>query len=94
MVEKSGKSGLLDSEANEIIPTEFESLRRERKNFVIVQKDGLTGVINENGEVILPLAYDKIIVDWANEQIFTKNKFVPTVIQTLEEPSKKNKKGA
>ena len=94
MVEKSGKSCLLDSEANEIIPTEFESLRRERKNFVIVQKDGLTGVINENGEVILPLAYDKIIVDWANEQIFTKNKFVPTVIQTLEEPSKKNKKGA
>ena len=94
MVEKSGKSGLLDSEANEVIPAEFEKLRRERKNFVIVQKDGLTGVINEAGEVILPLAYEKILVDWANEQIFTKNKYVPTVIQLSEEPGKKNKKGA
>ncbi|TXE10251.1 WG repeat-containing protein [Algoriphagus aquimarinus] len=93
-VEKSGKSGLLDSEANEVIPTEFENLRRERKNFVIVQKDGLTGVINEAGEIILPLAYEKILVDWANEQIFTKNSYIPTVIQLNEESGKKNKKGA
>jgi len=94
MVEKSGKSGLLDSEANEVIPVEFEKLRRERKNFVIVQKDGLTGVIDEAGQIILPLAYEKIFVDWANEQIFTKNNYVPTVIQTVEESGKKNKKGA
>ena len=94
LVEKSGKSGLLDGQANEIIATEFEALRRERKDFVIVEKDGLTGVINEIGEIIIPVAYEKILVDWANGKIFTKNKFVPTVIQTIEEPSKRNKKGA
>ncbi len=94
MVEKSGKTGLLNSEGSEVIPTEFEWLRRERKNFVIVQKEGLTGVISEAGEIILPLAYEKILVDWVNEQIFTKTNYVPTVIQTVEEPSKKNKKGA
>lgn len=94
MVGKSGKSGLLDGEGNVVIPAEFERLRRERKNFVIVQKNGLTGVINEAGEVILPLAYEDIMVDWVNEQIFTKSKYVPTVIQIIEEPSKKNKKGA
>ncbi|WP_192349247.1 WG repeat-containing protein [Algoriphagus sp. Y33] len=94
LVERSGKTGLLDSNGNEVIPTEFEGLRRERKNFVIVRKNGLTGVINETGEIILPLAYEKIVVDWANEQIFTKNNYVPTVIQIIEEPGKKNKKGA
>ncbi|MDR7131719.1 hypothetical protein J2X69_004084 [Algoriphagus sp. 4150] len=94
MVEKSGKAGLLDSNGVEVIPTEFESLRRERKNFVIVQKNGLTGVINETGEIILPLAYEKILVDWANEQIFTKSSYIPTVVQAAEEPTKKNKKGA
>lgn len=94
IVEKSGKTGLLDSEGNEVVPTEFERLRRERKNFIIVQKDGLTGVIDESGEIILPLAYEKILVDWANEQIFAKTKFVPTVILTLEEPNKKKRKGA
>ncbi|SFT87216.1 WG containing repeat-containing protein [Algoriphagus locisalis] len=94
MVERSGKSGLLDSEAKEVIPTEFEGLRRERKDFVIVQKDGLTGVINETGEIIIPVAYEKILVDWANDKIFTKNSFTPTVIQIIEEPSKKNKRGA
>lgn len=94
LVEKSGKTGLLDTNGVEVIPTEFEGLRRERKNFIIVQKDGLTGVINDAGEVIIPLAYEKIKVDWANDQIFTKNRYVPTVIQVLEDPTKKNKKGA
>ncbi len=94
IVEQGGKTGLLNSEGAQVLPVEFEGLRRERKNFIIAQKDGLTGIINESGEVILPIAYEKILVDWANEQIFTKNKFVPTVIQTLEEPGKKNKKGA
>lgn len=94
MVEKSGKTGLLDNNGIEIIPIEFEGLRRERKNFIIVQKDGFTGVINDTGEIILPLAYQKIFVDWANDQIFTKSKYVPTVIQIVEESGKKNKKGA
>jgi hypothetical protein len=94
LVEKSGKTGLLDSKGTQVIPTEFEGLRRERKDFVIVQKDGLIGVINETGEIIIPVAYEKILVDWANEKIFTKNRFIPTVIQTIEEPSKRNKKGA
>ena len=94
MVVRSGKTGLLDSEGNEVLPTEFEFLRRERKNFIIAQKDGLTGIINETGEVILPLAYEKIFVDWASEQIFTKTHYTPTLIQFVEEPNKKNKKGA
>lgn len=94
LVEKSGKTGLLDSNGTQVIPTEFEGLRRERKDFVIVQKDGLTGVIKETGEIIIPVAYEKILVDWTNDKIFTKNKFVPTVIQTVEEPNKRNKKGA
>ncbi|MEP0713608.1 WG repeat-containing protein [Algoriphagus sp.] len=94
IVEKAGKTGLLNSEGSVVIPAEFEKLRRERLNFVIVQKDGLTGVINENGEVLLPLAYKTILVDWSNGQIFTKNDYVPTVIQTMEEVGKRNKKGA
>ena len=94
LVEKSGKTGLLDGEANEVIATEFEGLRRERKNFVIVRKDGLTGVIDEEGDVIIPLAYEEVLVDWINEQIFAKTTYMPTVIQTLNEPNKKNKKGA
>ncbi|MEB2784772.1 WG repeat-containing protein [Algoriphagus persicinus] len=94
LVEKSMKSGLLNGVGEEIIPAEFEGLRRERKNFVVVQKDGLTGVINETGEIIFPLAYEEILVDWENEQIFTKSRYVPTVIQIIEDPSKKNKKGA
>ncbi|MEB2779803.1 WG repeat-containing protein [Algoriphagus sp. C2-6-M1] len=94
LVEKSMKSGLLNGEGEEVIPAEFEGLRREKKNFVIVQKDGLTGVINETGEIILPLAYEEILVDWENEQIFTKSRYVPTVIQIIEDPSKKNKKEA
>ncbi|WP_339863946.1 WG repeat-containing protein [uncultured Algoriphagus sp.] len=94
MIEQAGKTGLLDSEGTVVIPAEFEALRRERKNFIVAQKDGLTGIIDEAGKIILPLAYEEILVDFANGQIFTKSKFVPTVIQTVEETSKKNKKGA
>ncbi|WP_425638125.1 WG repeat-containing protein [Algoriphagus yeomjeoni] len=94
LVEKSGKTGLLDVNGEIIIPIEFDGLRRERKNFIIVQKDGLTGVINDVGEVIIPVAYEKIKVDWTNNQIFTKDRYVPTVIQVLEDPIKRNKKGA
>jgi hypothetical protein len=94
MIEQSGKTGLLDSEGTVVIPAEFEALRRERKNFIVAQKDGLSGIIDEAGEVILPLAYEEILIDFANGQILTKNKFVPTVIQTVEDTSKKNKKGA
>lgn len=94
IIEKSGKTGILDQEGTEIIPAEFEGLRRERKDFIIAQKEGLTGVINETGEIILPLAYEDVLVDWANEQIFTKNRYIPTVVQTVEQPTKKSKKGA
>jgi hypothetical protein len=94
LVEKSGKTGLLNGEGKEVIAIEFEGLRREKKDFIIAQRDGQVGVINEAGEIILPLAYEKIYVDWGNEEIFTKNRYVPTVVQTSEELGKKNKKGA
>lgn len=94
LVEKSGKAGLLNSDGNEVIPIEFEKLRREKKDFIVAQKDGQVGVINEAGEIIFPLAFEQIHVDWVNDQIFTKNKYIPTVVLTIEESGKKNKKGA
>lgn len=93
LIEKSGKTGLLDSEGKEVIPADFQSIRREKKDFVIVEKDGKTGVIKENGEVVLPIAYEDVLVDWANEQIFTKNLYEPVLIQVGEEPVKKRKRG-
>lgn len=93
LVENSGKSGMLDKTGKAIIPTDFEFIRRDKKDFLIVRKDNLSGVINESGEVLLPLAYEDIIVDWANGQVLTKNLYNPILIQEVEEPSKKHRKG-
>jgi hypothetical protein len=91
LVEKLGKSGLLDKTGKELIPPDFDFIRREKKDFLIVRKDSLTGVINESGEALLPLAYQDVIVDWANGEILTKNLYNPILIQEVEEPSKKRK---
>lgn len=93
LVEKAEKTGMLNAQGQEVLPIEFEHIRRERKDFVIVQKDGLTGVIKESGEVVFPLAYEDILVDWTNNQIFTKNLYVPVLIQEAETPSKRRRRG-
>ncbi len=94
LVENDGKSGLLDTEGNEVLPLEFERINREKKDFVIVRKEGKTGVIKDSGEVIFPLDYQDILVDWENGHILTKNLYEPVVVQEIDTKGRKNKKGA
>jgi hypothetical protein len=61
----------------------------------VVNKGGLSGVMNESGEIVLPLAYPELLVDWTNSQILTKNTYEPVLVQEQKiTTGKKNKKGA
>ncbi len=94
LVEKSGKRGLLDSSSKELLPIEFENIQVEKQGYFIVSKSGKTGAVNEKGDVIIPINYQEVVPDWAGNQVFVKELYVPVVIQAEETTKGKRKKGA
>ncbi len=94
LVEKDGKRGLLDSSGQEILPTEFELIQVEKPDFFIVKKGGKSGVLNEKGDVIFPISYEEVVPDWASDQVFVKELYIPVVIQAEQPANGKRKKGA
>jgi hypothetical protein len=97
LVESNGKSGLLNSLGNPILPISFDQIQVENKDFFIVSKEGLSGVIRANGDVFLPLQYSQIEIDWNEQKVLVKGieQVVVTPEANLEKaPQGKRKKGA
>jgi hypothetical protein len=59
-----------------------------------VKKGGKSGVLNEKGDVIFPISYEEVVPDWASDQVFVKELYIPVVIQAEQPANGKRKKGA
>ena len=69
----------------------------EQKDFFIVAKDGLSGIMRANGDVFLPLQYAQIAIDWIEQKIFAKGQEQQVVEKSDTRPAsttqQKRKKG-
>lgn len=54
------KLGLIDSNANEIIPCLYHAFGELREDMMLIEKDKLMGCVNSQGKIILPCEYQKI----------------------------------
>jgi hypothetical protein len=73
LVENNSKTGLLNSLGKPILPIAFDQIQVENKDFFIVVKDGLSGVMRANGDVFLPLNYSQVAIDWNEQKVFVKS---------------------
>lgn len=62
---ENGKYGLIDLSGKKLTEPIYESIRslKNKPGNLLVKKDGLYGVLNENGEVIIPEKYNTIKSD-------------------------------
>jgi hypothetical protein len=67
----------------------------EQKDFFIVVKDGLYGIMRANGDVFLPLQYSQISIDWNEQKVFVKGQELveenPEVSSKATTPQKRKK---
>lgn len=61
LVENDELYGVIDLKGETIVPLEFASIQRLKKNLLRVEKEGKFGIVNYKGEVIVPLNYSKIV---------------------------------
>ena len=61
--------GILDENKNEIVPMQYDSIEPLEYNLFLIEKDGLIGIINQKGEMIINLKFDKISF-WEEEEDF------------------------
>ena len=60
-LQKDKKYGIIDYQANTIIPIEYDEIRIKGWNdFFSVKKDGKQGYFNKKGELIIPIIYDEL----------------------------------
>ena len=60
MVDKKGKVGFTSQEGVEIIKCQYESAQPFKDGVAIVSKSGKLGIIDTQGNVLLPLKYSEI----------------------------------
>lgn len=61
-VKQNGKYGVIDHEANTVIPFEYEDMTGNIFDFIGVKKSGKWGFVDTEGNNIVPLSYEDIIL--------------------------------
>lgn len=61
-VKRNGKFGVIDREANTVIPFEYEDMTGNIFDFIGVKKSGKWGFVDTEGNNIVPLSYEAIIL--------------------------------
>lgn len=93
LTENDGKFGMVNPMGQELTLPIFDEIRREEYDKILVGLDGRYGVIKENGDISLPLYYDRILFDPITKKILAKHsRTLP--IEMAEDNGKKKKKGA
>ena len=93
--ENNNLFGLIAPDGKEIVEPKFQELRREDLNRILVRMDGKYGIMDENGNYLLPLYYKNIIFDLPSNQILAEDYyqfFIPE--SEPKQTSAKKKKGA
>ena len=60
IVEKDDLVGLINLEGKEVIPMEFQSIKREGSNLFMVKTDGLFGIYSKKGDKLVKPQFEKI----------------------------------
>jgi len=97
LVENNSKTGLLNSLGKPILPITFDQILVENKDFFVVSKEGLSGVMRANGDVFLPLQYAAVAIDWNEQKVLVKS--LDQMVENpepspVQAPQVKRKKGA
>ncbi|RZS97061.1 WG repeat-containing protein [Cecembia calidifontis] len=82
--------GLIAPDGKEIIEPKFQELRREELNKILVRLGDKYGIMDENGDYLLPIYYKNIVFDQGARQILAEDDYQFT--QVVEEKSGKRKK--
>jgi hypothetical protein len=72
-VKAKGKYGFIDSKGKIQIEPIYEEAQSFRKEGAVVMKDGKYGIINQSGNIIFALEYDKINFNIDGMITFEKN---------------------
>jgi hypothetical protein len=92
--ENNNQFGLIAPDGKEIIEPKFEELRREELNRVLVRIGDKYGIMDEQGDYLLPIYYKNIVFDQGAKQILAEDEY-QFALTTEEEKSggKKKKPG-
>ena len=94
ITENEGKFGLISPEGKEIVEPKFQELRREDLNKILVRLGDKYGILDENGNYVLPVYYKSIVFDNGNNQILAEDDYQFTPVEPIENNSNvKKKKG-
>ena len=59
-IHKNGKTGLVSSDGQEILPCEYNVIGSFFEGFASIKKDGKWGFINTLGKIVVPCIYDEV----------------------------------
>ena len=71
----------------------FEELRREDLNKILVRLGDKYGILDENGDYILPVYYKSIVFDVGTNQILAEDDYQFAPLEPIENINNKKKKG-
>lgn len=73
LTERDGLVGMLSPVGQVIAEPSFQEIRREELDRIVVRQGDKYGILNENGEFLLPLYYRNIIFDQGSQQILAED---------------------
>ncbi|WP_304516353.1 WG repeat-containing protein [Cecembia rubra] len=84
--------GLIAPDGKEIIEPKFQEIRREELNKILVRFGDKYGIMDENGDYLLPIYYKNIVFDQGSRQILAEDEY--QFMQVIEEiPGKRKRTG-
>ncbi|UJP63289.1 WG repeat-containing protein [Mongoliitalea daihaiensis] len=75
LTERQGLMGLLSPAGKVIAEPSFQEIRREEFDRIVARQGDKYGILNENGEFLLPLYYRNIIFDQGSQQILAEDAY-------------------
>ncbi|PRY87975.1 WG repeat-containing protein [Mongoliibacter ruber] len=94
ITEEDNAFGLIAPDGKEIVAPKFQELRREDLNKILVRFGDKYGILDENGDYLLPLYYKSIVFDSGANQILAEDfyQFEPEAIADIKSESNGKKK--
>lgn len=93
LAKKGDKIGFISNEGELKLDTIFDGLFPEGSLGFRAIMNGKMGLITEEGETLLPLAYETILYDDTEKLILAKSAYAPVILIEEESSKKKRKKG-
>ncbi|WP_375583898.1 WG repeat-containing protein [Cyclobacterium xiamenense] len=73
LLEKNGLLGLARPDGQLICSPQFDEIRPEGPNRILIRKESNYGIMREDGDFVLPLYYSRILFDKDNQKILAKS---------------------